>query len=318
LQEAEASYRRSAELTEALVRESPGRSAYRELAGFTWSDLGITLYLAGREREAESAFRRAIAEQERLAHDFPKLHGYRDELAASCGNLAELLRAGGRLDDAEAPAGLAVATLERLVKDFPDLPEYRAHLASFLGNQASLLGQRGRYADAMVTSRRSLSIFDALIAEQPLSRAYRVDRSEERNRLVRLLADCPDSQIRAPDEAIRLARQGVADDPKEGAAWSALGVALYRAGDPTTAAEALQTSLQLGPEDPTTAFFLSLSLAHAGDRGTAREWYGKAVRWTEKNTPKDPELLRLRTGAAALLGLSGEPKAAQKEMNHSK
>ncbi len=320
LGDAETCYRHSAERIEGLVRGFPANSSDRELIAFTWNDLGNTLRQAGREREAESAFRRAIAEQERLTRDFPALHGYRDELAVSYGNLASLLRAGGRTEEAEEAGNHAIAILEGLVKALPDVPEYRDHLGSFLANQGNLLlpARKARYAEVMAAYRRSLALFEGLVAEQPTSPAYRLSRVVERNRPARFLADCPEPGIRAPDEAIRLARQAVADDPKEGALWGALGAALYRGGDPRSAAEALETSLSLRREDPTTGFALAMARWDLGAKDQAQVWYDKAAAWMDQKKRGDDESRRYRAEAAALLGRSDAPKPADKEKPQSK
>jgi hypothetical protein len=43
-----------------------------------------------------------------------------------------------------------------------------------------------------------------------------------------------------------------------------------------------------------------------GVRQQARTWYDKADSWIEKNKPQNEELIRFRTEAAALLGLSAK------------
>ena len=50
-----------------------------------------------------------------------------------------------------------------------------------------------------------------------------------------------------------------------------------------------------------------------GDKDQARQWYDRAAIWMEKNKPKDEELLRFRAEAAALLGVSEDPKSAGKK-----
>ena len=40
-----------------------------------------------------------------------------------------------------------------------------------------------------------------------------------------------------------------------------------------------------------------------GHKDESRQWYGRAVQWTEKNRPEDQELRRFRAEAAGLLGL---------------
>ena len=50
-------------------------------------------------------------------------------------------------------------------------------------------------------------------------------------------------------------------------------------------------------------FLLSMAHWQLGDKPQARSWYDKAVRWMEKNQPKNEELIRFRAEAAALLGV---------------
>jgi hypothetical protein len=62
-----------------------------------------------------------------------------------------------------------------------------------------------------------------------------------------------------------------------------------------------------------------MALRQAGDKDQAQLWYDKATGWMEQNTPKNPELLRLRAEAAAVLGLSEPPKPGTgKEAKHPK
>jgi hypothetical protein len=48
-------------------------------------------------------------------------------------------------------------------------------------------------------------------------------------------------------------------------------------------------------------FLLALAHARKGEKDKATIWFDKAVPWTKKNAPKDPELLRFWTEAAQLL-----------------
>ena len=166
-----------------------------------------------------------------------------------------------------------------------------------------LLAGKGRYAEAMAAYRHSGDLFERLVAEQPARASYRQMRTEERDRLVRLLANCPDLRLRAPDEAVRLARQMVTDDPKEGVLWGALGLALYHHGDSKGAVEALETSLQHRPEDPTTGFALALARCHLGAKAQARALYDKSAAWMDQKKLGDDESRRYRAEAAARLGL---------------
>jgi hypothetical protein len=52
--------------------------------------------------------------------------------------------------------------------------------------------------------------------------------------------------------------------------------------------------------------WLFLAMAHwqLGDKPRAHTWYDKALPWIEKNQPRNEELLRFRSEAAALLGMN--------------
>ncbi len=90
--------------------------------------------------------------------------------------------------------------------------------------------------------------------------------------------------------------------PGAGGCWNTLGVAQYRRGDWKAAIEALTKSTELSKGgDGINWFFLAMAHWRLGDKSAARSWYDKAVRWTDKNRPKDEELSRFRGEAAALL-----------------
>jgi hypothetical protein len=57
-------------------------------------------------------------------------------------------------------------------------------------------------------------------------------------------------------------------------------------------------------------FFLVMARALKGAIDQAAEWFDKAVAWTRKHAPKDAELLRFRSEAAAVLSRPG-PDTAQ-------
>jgi tetratricopeptide (TPR) repeat protein len=107
-----------------------------------------------------------------------------------------------------------------------------------------------------------------------------------------------------PKRAVRLATRAVGLSAKP-TNWNTLGVAHYRAGDWKAAIEALTKSIELGRGgDGFDWFFLAMAHWQLGERAHAMTWYGKAVRWMDKNQPKNEELIRFRAEAAALLGVN--------------
>jgi Flp pilus assembly protein TadD len=104
------------------------------------------------------------------------------------------------------------------------------------------------------------------------------------NDLAWLLANCPDLKFRNPRRAVEVARNAVEAAPKQGTFWNTLGVAHYRAGDWKPAIAALEKSMALrGGGDAWDYCFMAMARWQSGDHDAARKWYGRAVRWQEKN-----------------------------------
>ena len=99
-----------------------------------------------------------------------------------------------------------------------------------------------------------------------------------------------------------LARKAVALEPNNWAFLNTLGVAAFRARDWKTATEVLQQSITFTGGGAHDLFFLAMTYWQQGNKEEARTFYDRAVAWTDKHKPKDPELRRFRAEAAALLG----------------
>jgi tetratricopeptide (TPR) repeat protein/tRNA A-37 threonylcarbamoyl transferase component Bud32 len=130
-----------------------------------------------------------------------------------------------------------------------------------------------------------------------------------------LLANSPESSgDRDPTRAVELAKKAVAASPQEASFWHTLGVAHYRAGDWKAAMTALEKSMELptnpwvGRIDSTDKLFLAVTHWQLGHHDQARHWYDQAISWMEARKRRDPELLRFRAEAAALLGIQERPK----------
>jgi tetratricopeptide (TPR) repeat protein len=135
-----------------------------------------------------------------------------------------------------------------------------------------------------------------------------------------LLATNPDAKLRDPARAIELAQKSAKLAPKEAICWNTLGVAHYRAGHWKEAIAALTSSMELqkGALESFDTFFLAMAHWQLGEKDKARQSYGRAAQWLDKN--KDhlagrngylEELARFRAEAAELLGIEKkkeEPK----------
>ena len=134
------------------------------------------------------------------------------------------------------------------------------------------------------------------------------------NNLAWALAMSPDRALGDYDEAAVLAGEAIALDPKAGASYNTLALAEYRRGrwDDSIAASERSMALTLGGN--AYDWFL-LAMAHAGksEKDKASTWFDKAVIWTGKNAPKDPDLIRFRSESGRLLGRpwTARPDASQ-------
>jgi tetratricopeptide (TPR) repeat protein len=144
-----------------------------------------------------------------------------------------------------------------------------------------------------------------LCQESPQRQTNRRNEALALNNLAWLLATCPDPDLRDPSRAVGLAKKAVELAQAAPEFRNTLGVARYRAGDWPGAIEALAKSEELAPGTSVgfNAFFLAMAHRQLGHQDEPRQWYDRAVQWTEKNQPEDEELRRFRAEAAALLGL---------------
>ena len=138
-------------------------------------------------------------------------------------------------------------------------------------------------------------------------------RAEAGAWLAHLLATCPDAGIRDATAAVTLARNAAKLNPQVARIWNTLGVTFYRTGEWDAAIEALEKSLESQPRaDASGRLFLAMAYWQKGDREQARQWYDKAVSWMEKNPATNDDFVRSRDEAAAMLGMTGQPKPAER------
>jgi tetratricopeptide (TPR) repeat protein len=107
--------------------------------------------------------------------------------------------------------------------------------------------------------------------------------------------------------AVRLARAAVQAAPRHGTYRNTLGVVLYRAGDCTGAIVELEEAVRLSGDDQTYSyndFFLATAHWRLGDSSKALAYFDRAVLWMDGFAPSNPELLKFRAEAAALLDTS--------------
>jgi tetratricopeptide (TPR) repeat protein len=126
------------------------------------------------------------------------------------------------------------------------------------------------------------------------------------NYLARLLALIADPPLRDPAEALAHARRAVELVPTDGWYHNTLGIAEYRAGNWDAAVAALRRAMELRQGgDAYDWFGLALVEGRLGHADEARAWFDKAVNWTRRQAPRDPELRRLWSEASEQLGRPG-------------
>jgi tetratricopeptide (TPR) repeat protein len=314
LEAAERLLRKAVTLAAKLAEESPAEPADRRREAEIRLDLGIVLQRRRRLREAADQFRQALLLVEPLAAEFPVDSTDRILRARVRNYLGIALRA---LPDEAATAAQchqeAIGLCERLVAEFPDQPFYRRELVRSRFGLGIVLRLSGRLAEAVPILQQARADYRpyASTTDEPENR---LQFASIHNELAWLWATCPDRKSRDPVQAVAAARKAVELEPERGEFWNTLGVALYRAADWTGARDALSKSKSLrGGGDAFDWFFLAMAHRQLRGEGEAREWYDQALRWMEKNKPRDEELRRFRAEAAELLQIKDETPSATKE-----
>jgi uncharacterized protein HemY len=158
--------------------------------------------------------------------------------------------------------------------------------------------------------------FDKVLADLDTSLRLSPDHPLVLNNLSWLLATCPDHRLRDAERAIKLANKALKVMPLAATTWNTLGVAQYRVGEWQAARESLQKSMKFS-DGGSASDWLFLAMAHwqLGNEEDARMWYGKAIDWMDGIKPNDEELLRFRSEATQLLGLSEKEDAQEHKRN---
>ncbi len=261
--------------------------------------------------EWERDSREAVAVLERLAVRLPYVPEHRHNLGGALHNLAMLSVRRG--DDPEKTRGLLLRAIEvqrEAVAAQPQNAECREflcyHLVDLLRAQQRVAERHlraGRKAEAEQAWAEAGDRAEKLLAEYP-------NDPSAQDVVAEFLATSPDGRLRNPARAVELARKAVAVTPDDAGNRTTLGIAEFRAGHWAEAAATLEKASALSKNggDAYGWFFLAMADWQLGRRGQAREWYAKAVEWTNKYKPTDDDLNQLRAEAAELLGVPAADK----------
>jgi tetratricopeptide (TPR) repeat protein len=261
-------------------------------------NLGIALAGKGQVDEAIAYFRKAVALEPTNAR-FQFNLGHALARQRKLGEAIRFLRKATELDPnnvaAHADLGAALSEVGKLDEAIPflrktialDPKHVRAHF-----NLGQDLKQQGKLAEAIPCFQKASELDPQLF--------------QAHNELAWIFATCADLKLRDPVEAVKLARQAVKLAPTDAGAWHVLGWAHYSNGAWKDSIAAFRKSMELdqAPKGGDSHQWFGLAVAQwkLGQREEARAWYGKAVQWMEKNSPKDEELLRFRAEAEEVLG----------------
>jgi tetratricopeptide (TPR) repeat protein len=278
----------AAELMHRRALDHSGRAAAHWERARAHYHLAAALWELGRREDAIPHAAEAVALRQVEAGNSPMSGEHLAELVATYRDLTRMLELVGRRAEAARTYEEAVRLADRLVSRFPERPEAERE-----------------WITLAVAFIRFVAAADRPVAEGHFQRLreFAPAKPQSQNNLAWYLVTNPDPCFCDPGRAVELAGRAVAGSPQEGTYWNTLGAARYRAGDWAGAVAALDESRRLlaGRFDSFNTFFLALAQWRLGDREQARRWYGLAVEWMNKNGPKDPELIRFRAEATALL-----------------
>jgi serine/threonine protein kinase len=220
----------------------------------------------------------------------------RFESARACELLAGMYCAHQQVAPAQDMTRRAVMLYEALATDDPSKTVYRQNAAA----ACYLMGILYKSNNQMGSAQQEW----ASAIEQCRLALPHDAQGVIANNLAWYLVDCPAEAMRAPAEAVGLARKAVTREPEMGEYWNTLGVAHYRAGEFQSALIALSRSMELrSGGDGADHFFLAMAHERLGDRKQARIWYDKAVQWMNKHSPQGEADLRYRAEAKQVLGM---------------
>jgi eukaryotic-like serine/threonine-protein kinase len=296
--EAERAAREALELDEKLATDFPGNPAYRFALAKDQHCLAERLRARGETRNAEESLHKALVIAEKLAKDLPQVFWYTTFLGEASASLGLLLKTEGRLEEAAQTLRSSLTIAEKMAANLTSHAEMSPHVAYLDANLGALLWEKGDRAESRKHFLRARELWERTSESSSDAVASNSD-------LARLLADCPDIQLRDPRRAVSLARRLVVQRPESLFALSTLVLACYRAGEWRESINAIEKVVQRGADgDPTDWFITAMAQSRLGNNDQASFWFDKAVAWMDKYTPKDGALARYRAEAASLLGLS--------------
>jgi tetratricopeptide (TPR) repeat protein len=348
-QEGEPLARRAVAIGEELIANFPGVAQYREDLAMSIHTLARLVQDMGRPQAAEPLFRRCLEIQEALLAAEPNLPDHASDLACTLSNLAGLLSHRGEAAGALPMVRRAIDLQRQALGSNPQHPARQEFLGEHYGTLALTLvtlGDHAEAAKAVAESVRSdpngwrarqdaagvlarcepLAESDGTLPPARRTALARAYREESRRLLAEAVAHAsgdpqaldriswslvvgPCRRLGDWPRALALARQATEKEPGTGAHWITLGLAQYRAANPTAALEALEHARRrLG--DDNIRVWLGLAMVHRrlGHVDQARACYERGLRVAGDREGNDEDLRALRDEVAALLSTGDLPR----------
>jgi tetratricopeptide (TPR) repeat protein len=288
-EEAEGVYRESLPHIHKVVVDAPNVPYPRRLLIEHYWDYALMQEDAGRSQDAEKALQQAIKGAESMCIRFPTYAWAPARLACIYNHVGNKHQSDGRIAEAEAAYRKALEVSEKSARALQHT-ELRCRLADSCLNLGLLLRMGGRHAEADRVFRKPF--------EQELISA------DACNNVAWGLATDTARPLRPPELAVAFARKAVELAPADGAVWTTLGVAQFRAKNWQESINALQKSQELRKGgDSVGWFFLAMAHWQLGNKDEARRSYDRAVEWMDRHKPNDEELRRFRSEAAERMGI---------------
>ena len=212
------------------------------------------------------------------------------------GQIATIHASLGAYPESRAVARRIIAVHEARLAEAPDDIKILLDLASTHWSIGSSYFAEGKPAEAVPAFHEAIATF---------RRCWRVQPGHVKvaNDLAWLLATCPCTELREPDQAVELARKAVASVPKSAGYRNTLAVALLRAGDPKAALATLDQAMAMkNGGDAFDWFFAAMACWDLSRKDEAWSWYDRAAEWTAREGPDHIELRLFNDEAAAKLG----------------
>jgi serine/threonine protein kinase/tetratricopeptide (TPR) repeat protein len=242
---------------------------------------------------------------EQVVPQNPRNVEYERELAYSRFLLGHRLYRKNNLAEAESSLKAALDLYQQVISSSPDQIDHSRAIRC-LHVMGLVQQQRGTWSrDADMIVGQIIKFSDDAASSAHNSGAIRANVAYVLNEISWSMATAPDEQFRDPANAIKLAAKAGDLTPKDGNVWNTLGVAQYYGGKSKSAIESLENAIKLrSGGDPFDSLFLAMAHWQLDHNDEAREWYDRAIELLNKNKSENKELIRFRSEAAALLGIS--------------